>query len=157
MQNGIQRVLVRLLRRTFFKGSERVNPVEKENLKALAEAVKFKDDKKIGGLTAADLINALLAEPNKKKRKKMIKEFSERREDIIEFLSENEDLINAEAEAALIGAAVGRKNVTALKFYLKNKMPEKYSDKPVGDTEIEDVSGIEEDLYGDKKQENNSV
>lgn len=128
-----------------------MNPVERENLKALAEAINFKDDKKIGGLTAADFITALLAEPDKKKRKKMMKEFSERREDIIKFLSENENLINAEAEAALIGAAVGNKNVNAIKFYLKNKMPGKYSDKPLGDTEIEDVSEIEEDLYGDKK------
>lgn len=128
-----------------------MNPVEKENLKALAEAINFKDDKKIGGQTAADFINVLLSEPDKKKRKKMMKEFSERREDIIKFLSENEDLINAEAEAALIGAAVGNKNVNAIKFYLKNKMPGKYSDKPLGDVEIEDVSEIEEDLYDDKK------
>jgi len=129
-----------------------VNPIEKESLKALAEAIDFKNNnKKIGGLTAADFITALLAEPDKKVRKKMIKDFSERRTDIIKFISENEDLINAEAEAALIGAAVGNKNVNAIKFYLKNKMPGKYSDKPLGDVEIEDVSEIEEDLYGDKK------
>ncbi len=128
-----------------------MNPIEKENIKALAEAINFKDDKKIGGQTAADFINALLAEPDKRKRKKMMREFSERREDIIKFLSENESLINAEAEAALIGAAVGNKNVNAIKFYLKNKMPGKYSDKPLGDVEIEDVSEIEEELYGDKK------
>lgn len=128
-----------------------MNPVEKESLKAIAEAISFKDDKKIGSLTAADFINALLAEPDKKVRKKMMREFSERRADIIKFLSENENLINAEAEAALIGAAVGNKNVNAIKFYLKNKMPGKYSDKPLGDVEIEDVSEIEEDLYGGKK------
>ncbi len=128
-----------------------MNPVEKESLKAIAEAINFKDDKKIGGQTAADFINALLAEPDKKKRKKMMREFSERRADIIKFISENEDLINAEAEAALIGAAVGNKNVNAIKFYLKNKLPDKYSDKPLGDVEIEDVSEIEEELYGGKK------
>ncbi len=132
-----------------------MNPVEKDNIRSLAEAIKSAEnpdcEKNIGGLTAADFINALLSEPDKKNRKKMMKEFSERREDIIKFISENEDLINAEAEAALIGAAVGNKNVNAIKFYLKNKMPGKYSDKPVGDTEIEDVSEIEEELYGGKK------
>lgn len=104
----------------------------------------------------------------------MMKDFAARRKDVAKFLADNADLINAEAEAALIGAAVGgthiekevsckggRKfvktkqvkalpNVAALQFLLKNKLPGKYSDKPVGDIEIEDVSEIEEDLYGDQ-------
>lgn len=154
-----------------------MNPVEKDNIKALAEAMKSaensQDENGIGGSTAADLINALLSEPDKKVRQKMIKEFSERHEDVAKFISENADLINAEAEAALIGAAVGGThtekevsfrggkksvktkrvkalpNVTALQFLLKNRLPGKYSDKPVGDTEVEDVSDIEEALYGD--------
>lgn len=154
-----------------------MNPVEKDNIKALAEAMKSaenpQDENEIGGQTAADLINALLAEPDKKKRTQMMKDFAARRKDVAKFISENADLINAEAEAALIGAAVGgtrvvsevsykggRKsakkkriqsapNVTALKYYLNNKMPGVYSDKPVGDTEVEDVWDIEEELYGD--------
>ena len=154
-----------------------MNSVEKNSINALAEAIKSaeenQDDNEIGGSTAADLINALLSEPDKKVRSKMIKEFSERHEDVAKFLADHADLINAEVEAALIGAAVGgthtekevsykggRKsvktkrvkalpNVTALQFLLKNRLPGKYSDKPVGDTEIEDVSGIEEELYGD--------
>lgn len=163
----------------YFKGSERVNPVEKNNIKSLAEAIKSAEnpncEKEIGGQTAADFINALLAEPDRKKRNAMMKDFAARRKDVAKFIDEYSDLINAEAEAALIGAAVGgtrvesevsykggRKstkkkriqsapNVNALTFYLKNKMPGKYSDKPLGDVEIEDVSEIEEDLYGDKK------
>lgn len=154
-----------------------MTPVEKSSIKALAEAIKSaentNDDNEIGGQTAADLINSLLSEPDKKVRQKMIKEFSARRKDVAKFLSENAELINAEAEAALIGAAVGGihtekevsykggkksvktkrvkvlPNVAALQFLLKNKMPGKYSDKPVGDIEVEDVSGIEEDIYGD--------
>ena len=154
-----------------------MNPVEKDNIKALAEAMKSaenpQDENEIGSQTAADLINALLSEPDKKVRQKMIKEFSERHEDVAKFLADNADLINAEAEAALIGAAVGGThtekevsfrggkksvktkrvkalpNVTALQFLLKNRLPGKYSDKPVGDTEVEDVSDIEEALYGD--------
>ncbi len=154
-----------------------MNPVEKNSINALAEAIKSaenpQDENEIGGQTAADLINALLSEPDKKVRQKMIKEFSERHEDVAKFLADNADLINAEAEAALMVAAVGGThtekevsfrggkksiktkrvkalpNVTALQFLLKNRLPGKYSDKPVGDTEVEDVSAIEEELYGD--------
>lgn len=88
-----------------------MNPVEKDNIKALAEAMKSaensQDESEIGGQTAADLINALLSEPDKKKRNAMMKDFAARRKDVAKFISENADLINAEAEAALIGAAVG--------------------------------------------------
>lgn len=154
-----------------------MNPVEKNSIKALAEAMKSaensQNENEIGGQTAADLINALLAEPDKKKRTAMMKDYAVRRKDVAKFIADYSDLINAEAEAALIGAAVGgtktelevsykggRKstkekriqaapNVGALQFMLKNRMPGKYSDKPVGDTEIEDVSDIEEALYGD--------
>lgn len=154
-----------------------MNPVEKDNIKALAEAMKSaensQDESGIGGSTAADLINALLSEPDKKKRTQMMKDFAARRKDVAKFLADNADLINAEAEAALMVAAVGGThtekevsfrggkksvktkrvkalpNVTALQFLLKNRLPGKYSDKPVGDTEVEDVSDIEEALYGD--------
>lgn len=136
-----------------------MNPVEKSNIKALAEAIKsaenYQNENEIGGSTAADFISALLAEPDRKKRNAMMKDFAARRKDVAKFIAEYSDLINAEAEAALIGAAVGGKNskanVNALKFLLKNKMPDIYSDKPVGDVEIEDISEIEEDIYGDKK------
>ncbi len=154
-----------------------MNPVEKDNIKALAEAIKSaenpQNDNEIGGSTAADLINAILAEPDKKKRTQMMKDYAARRKDVAKFIADYSDLINAEAEAALIGAAVGGThtekevsfrggkksvktkrvkalpNVTALQFLLKNRLPGKYSDKPVGDTEVEDVSAIEEELYGD--------
>lgn len=154
-----------------------MNPVEKNSINALAEAIKSaeenQDDNEIGGSTAADLINALLSEPDKKKRTQMMKDFAARRKDVAKFIADHADLINAEAEAALIGAAMGGThtekevsykggkksvktkrvkalpNVTALQFLLKNRLPGKYSDKPVGDVEIEDVSGIEEELYGD--------
>ena len=153
-----------------------MTPVEKSSIKALAAALQSAEntDNEIGGQTAADLINALFAEPDKKKRNAMMKDFAARHKDVAKFLAENADLINAEAEAALISAAVGgthtekevsykggRKstkekrvkvapNVGALQFFLKNKMPDKYRDKPVGDVEIEDVSDSEEELYGDK-------
>lgn len=153
-----------------------MNPVAKESLAALANALNPQDvTADTGGQTAADFVKILLAEPDKKKRKAMMKNFSERRSDLAKFLKENEDLINAEAEMALISAAVGgtvtekevsykggrrmvsskekhiAPNVGALNMYLKNKMPDKYSDKPQTEIEIEDLSEIEEEIY-----ENNS-
>lgn len=150
-----------------------LNPVAKESLKALSNALNSQEASiDTGGQTAADFVKLLLAEPDKKKRKKMIKDFSERRSDLAKFLKDNEDLINAEAEMALVTAAVGTTvvekkvsykggrrvvsteekhiapNVGALNMYLKNKMPDKYSDKPKTEPEYEDVSDVEEDIYG---------
>lgn len=152
-----------------------LNPVAKESLAALAEVLEQKTDETyISDLTSADFVKLLLAESDKKNRKKMIKEFSERRSDLAKFLKDNEDLINAEAEMALVTAAVGTTvvekkvsykggrrivsteekhiapNFSALNMYLKNKMPDKYSDKPQTEPEFEDVSDIEEDIYGNK-------
>lgn len=156
-----------------------MNPVKKSNLNALAEALNpaVNNNDTVGGIeTAADFLNALLSEPDKKKRRQMMKEFSERHKDAAKFIEENEDIINAEAEAALIRAAVGTvvtekevsykggrrivstkhkripPNVAALNLYLKNKLPDKYSDKPQTEIEIEDVSEIEEDIYGGKQE-----
>lgn len=153
-----------------------LNPVAKESLAALANALNPQDvTADTGGQTAADFVKMLLAEPDKKKRKALMKSFSERRSDLAKFLKDNEDLINAEAEMALVTAAVGTTvvekkvsykggrrivsteekhiapNVGALNLYLKNKMPDKYSDKPQAEIEIEDLSEIEEEIY-----ENNS-
>jgi len=130
-----------------------------------------------------DIIAAALSEPNEKRRRKMLRDFADRRKDVAEFLSENEALINSEAEAALIGAAVGGTavekkisykggrrqettvkrhippNMAALGMYLKNRMPERYSDHPAGEIEIEDTSEINEviDNAEDTGEENNTV
>lgn len=151
-----------------------MNPVEKENIKALAEAIRSAEytDEEIGGSTAADFINVLLSEPDRKKRRQMMKDFTSKRSDLAKFLKDNEELINAEAEMALVAAAVGTTvtekkvsykggrrtvsakqkhippNIGALNLYLKNKMPDKYSDKPRTEPEFEDVSDVEEDIYG---------
>lgn len=150
-----------------------LDPVAKDSLLALADAINPKQEETSGGTeTVSDFVKLLLNEPDKKKRKAMMKDFSERRSDLAKFLKENEDLINAEAEMALISAAVGGTvtekevsykggrrtvsskekrippNVGALNMYLKNKMPDKYSDKPQTEPELEDVSDIEEDIYG---------
>lgn len=150
-----------------------LNPVAKESLAALASALdQRKDNEDTSSQTVADFVNELLAEPDRKKRKAMMKDFSARRSDLAKFLQDNEELINAEAEMALVAAAVGTTvtekeisykggrrtvstkhkhippNVGALNLYLKNKMPDKYSDKPKTEPEFEDVSDIEEDIYG---------
>lgn len=179
-QSGVQSVSVRFLKSYLtHTGGKLMNLVEKENIHALAEALRSvqNNENEVGDTeTVADFINTLLAEPDKKRRKQMIKEFSERRKDAAKFLEEHEELINAEAELALIGAAVGRvqaekeisykggkrrisakikkipPNVAALNFLLKNRMPDKYSDKPQTEIEIEDVSDTEEDIYGENNE-----
>lgn len=155
-----------------------MNPIEKSSINALLNAVKSSRNQETDTepvLTVQDFVNKLLTEPDKKIRKKMIKQFSESRADVARFLADNEDLINAEAEMALIGAAVGsmhtekevsykggRRNVTtknkkvlpnvnALSLLLKNRMPDKYSDKPQTEIEIEDLLDIEKELYGNEK------
>lgn len=150
-----------------------LNPVAKESLQDLIGALdRRKENEDTSGQTVADFVNALLAEPDRKKRKAMMKDFSARRADVAKFIRDNEELINAEAEMALVAAAVGttvtekevsykggrrqvrsRKrrtapNVAALNLYLKNKMPDKYSDKPQTEPEYEDVSDVEEEIYG---------
>lgn len=150
-----------------------LDPVAKGSLLALADAINPKKEETSGGTeTVSDFVKLLLNEPDKKKRKAMMKDFSARRSDAANFIKENEDLINAEAEMALISAAVGGTvtekevsykggrrtvsskekrippNVGALNMYLKNKMPDKYSDKPQTEPELEDVADIEEDIYG---------
>lgn len=118
--------------------------------------------------TIGDLVNTLLTEPNAKKRKRLIDDFTARHTDAADFLAANDNLVNSEAEAALIKAAVGgvfeereisfkggrksvsikRRNVPpnmqALAMLLKNRMPDKYTDKPLGTVEIEDTSEVEE-------------
>lgn len=150
-----------------------LTPVAKESLKALSDALNPQEaSTDTNGQTAADFVKLLLSESDKKKRKAMMKNFSERHAELAKFLKDNEDLINAEAEMALITAAVGgtvtekevtykngkrhvstkekhiSPNVGALNMYLKNRMPDKYSDKPQTEPELEDVSDIEEDIYG---------
>lgn len=150
-----------------------LTPVAKESLKALSNALNPQEaSTDTNGQTTADFVKLLLSESDKKKRKAMMKNFSERHAELAKFLKDNEDLINAEAEMALISAAVGGTvtekevsykggrrtvsskekrippNVGALNMYLKNKMPDKYSDKPQTEPELEDVSDIEEDIYG---------
>lgn len=158
-----------------------LNPAAKESLAALADALdQRKDNEDTCSQTAADFINSLLSEPDRKKRRQMMKDFTSKRSDLAKFLKDNEELINAEAEMALVAAAVGTTvtekkvsykggrrtvsakqkhippNIGALNLYLKNKMPDKYSDKPRTEIEIEDISEVEEALYENSTAKNTS-
>lgn len=148
--------------------------VKRKALSDIAEALRGreKDNRNIAAGSVRDLIGAIYAEPNPKKRKKLIKDFTARHCDAADFIAENERLINAEAEAALIGAAVGgtveekevsykggrrqevikkrhiAPNAALLALLLKNRMPEKYSDNPQTEIEVEDLSEMEDMVYG---------
>lgn len=104
-----------------------------------------------------DIISTALCEKDKKERKKMLRDFSARHSEVLDYVLNNEELVNSEAEAALISAAVGGvvtekkvfykggrrqetisqrhipPNMAALSLLLKNRMPEKYSDKQLED------------------------
>ncbi len=155
---------------------------KRKALSDIAEALKGRetDKRDIAAGSVSDLINAIYAEPDPKKRKKLIKDFTARHSDAADFISQNADLINAEAEAALIGAAVGgtfeekevsykggrrqetvkRKhiapNAPLLALLLKNRMPEKYSDDPQTEIEVEDLSEMEDMIYGGKDKPENT-
>lgn len=160
----------------------------KQALSEIAAAMAdtgHKDKSDVAAGSLQDLIAAALAEPNEKRRRKMLNDFAARRSDVADFLSQNENLINSEAEAALIGAAVGGTftekkvsykggrrqetvvkkhippNMAALGLYLKNRMPDKYSDHPASEIEIEDTSEINEvidrEVSEDTSEENNTV
>lgn len=169
------------------KGDAGVKNNRKKALSDIAAAMSEagqndKTDTAAGSLQ--DIISAALSEPNDKNRRKLLRDFAARRADVAAFIADNEDLINSEAEAALIGAAVGGTavekkisykggrrqettvkrhippNMAALGMYLKNRMPDKYSDHPAGETEIEDTSEINEVIDNaaeDTDEENNTV
>lgn len=92
------------------KGDAGVKNNRKNALSDIAAAMSEagqndKTDTAAGSLQ--DIISAALSEPNDKKRRKLLRDFAARRADVAAFIADNEDLINSEAEAALIGAAVG--------------------------------------------------
>jgi len=102
------------------KGDAGVKNNRKKALSDIAAAMSEagqndKTDTAAGSLQ--DIISAALSEPNDKKRRKLLRDFAARRADVAAFIADNEDLINSEAEAALIGAAVGQQ--------LKRKYPTK--------------------------------
>lgn len=160
---------------------------KKQALTDIADAMSVAgqhDKKDTAAGSLQDVISAALSEPNEKRRRKLLRDFAARRADVAAFLAENEELVNSEAEAALIGAAVGGTavekkisykggrrqettvkrhippNMAALGMYLKNRMPDKYSDHPAGETEIEDTSEINEVIDNaaeDTGEENNTV
>lgn len=169
------------------KGDAGVKNNRKKALSDIAAAMSEagqndKTDTAAGSLQ--DIISAALSEPNDKKRRKLLRDFAARRADVAAFIADNEDLINSEAEAALIGAAVGgtfterkisykggrrqesiigrkvQPNMAALALLLKNRMPDKYSDHPAGEIEIEDTEDINEVINNaaeDTGEENNTV
>lgn len=101
---------------------------KKQALRSIAAAMNKRGENFSNGVTA-DIFQKLTNERSAKKRKKI--------------LEANENLIGSEMEIALIREAA-KGNVNALKYYLKNRMPDKYSDKPQTEIEIEDVSEVRE-------------
>ncbi len=77
-----------------------MNAVSKA-IRDISEALEQKNENfaEISADTISDLVSAIIAEPNRKKRKQLIKDFTARHKDAADFLAQNEDLINAEEVA----------------------------------------------------------
>lgn len=70
--------------------------------------------------------------------------------EISEALKKGKDIVDYEVENALLQKAKSG-DTTAMIFWLKNRRPDKWRDKPVLDdnTEIEDMRSIRKEVFGD--------
>ncbi|MDO5558117.1 MAG: hypothetical protein Q4F95_00810 [Oscillospiraceae bacterium] len=81
--------------------------IKKKSIAALADGMdKFEFSKKNVDLSGikdiSDLMNMIIQTSDKKKRKKLLDEFKNRKLEFYEFLKSNPELITAEAETARI-------------------------------------------------------
>lgn len=142
--------------------------------KAITDADNVKAKTDIQSL--GELSEAFLNTSDKSERKKLAAEYKKRHKEFQDFLDANPELVNSEAERALLSAALGgeyaeeeirvdargrrtvrrkvRKvapNPSAALSYLQNKDKENWSPNPQADPELEDTTEIEEDIYGKEK------
>lgn len=142
--------------------------------KAITDADNVKAKTDIQSL--GELSEAFLNTSDRAERKKLAAEYKKRHKEFQDFLDANPELVNSEAERALLSAALGgeyaeeevrvdargrrtvkrkvRKvapNPSAALSYLQNKDKENWSPNPQADPELEDTTEIEEDIYGKEK------
>ena len=101
-----------------------MNNVRKESLKALAGAVSGR-----GRDSAAESFDELMkkffASSDKAERERLLADFAAKRSELAEFIESNPDIINAEAERALLEAAL-KGNANAALRYLEKRDPERW-------------------------------
>lgn len=110
-----------------------MNNTEKNGLKALLGAVHAKPEKKYHK-SLGELTEAFLNTEDKAERERMLREFKERRTELSEFFKQNPELLNAEAERALL-EAISSGNANAALKYLERRDPERWG----SDSDGEDI------------------
>lgn len=101
-----------------------MNKVRKDSLKALAGAVKggSRDDT---AESFEELTKRFFAASDKAERERLLADFAAKRSELADFIENNPDLINAEAERALLEAAL-KGNANAALRYLEKRDPERW-------------------------------
>lgn len=149
-----------------------MNPNKKRAIEKLSEMVKLTDTAIPQEHSIKELAERLV-NTTEKESKAIIKDYIKQSATISRLIEENPGLANSEVEKALLIAATGgsytdtevavsngRKyvkrttkhippNMEAIKMWLNNRAKEKWSDKPQPDIELEDLSEIEGELYGE--------
>lgn len=155
-----------------------MNVKRKQAVDMLSKAITGDDNVKAKTdiQSLGELSEAFLNTSDRAERKKLAAEYKKRHKEFQDFLDANPELVNSEAERALLSAALGgeyaeeevrvdargrrtvkrkvRKvapNPSAALSYLQNKDKENWSPNPQADPELEDTTEIEEDIYGKEK------
>ncbi len=153
-----------------------MNQKKKHCINTLSEIIQEVDNPSLKTRVSNlnDLKTSFLNTDSKLERNKIAKDFVKRQKELQSFINDNPELVNSQMEQAIISAAVGGEYVdeeikisssgrrtvkrtkkhivpnyaAALKF-LENKDKENWSPNPQADPELEDVSEIEGDIYGE--------
>lgn len=116
-----------------------MNNVRKESLKALAGAVGGRDPD--GAAESFDgLMKRFFASSDKTERERLLADFAAKRSELAEFIESNPDIINAEAERALLEAAL-KGNANAALRYLEKRDPERWG-ADTGDADFDSTITI---------------
>lgn len=160
------------------KGVRKMRALKKKSIAILSAAIDDAEAAKSPSvaLSVGELAQEYLSEPDERRRRRLIKKFVADSGNLNEFIAAHPELINSEVERALLEAAVGGEyvetetrltangrrsvkrtvkrappNPRAALAWLQNRSSERWVKNPQAEPELEDTSAIEEEIYGDKK------
>lgn len=155
-----------------------MNPKKRKAVELLSAAVRENENEAHASVKSlGELSKALSVTGDKAERKRLVKAFAESHREFDRLLNDT-DLVNSEAERALIELAFGAESVTeeertdnrgrktyrrtvhrnapnlnALLEWLRNKDPENWSPNPQAEPELEDTEEMEKEIYGEGKKQ----
>lgn len=110
-----------------------MNNAQRSGLKAIIGAVTPKHTAETSPRGFGELAGAFFNTENAEERQKLLEDFKARQLEFAEFLANNPELLNTEAEKALL-SAISAGNANAALKYLERRDPEKWGD----DTDTEE-------------------